>query len=178
MILSLRSLKLLTDFTWPCAMAELSWVRMCYDLVISWWRRQILCLAWITFAVRDTYWPPEPLNSCRTELKPNHPVSAVSLSLLLPPSITLFPLSLFHSLPPSFPFLLFESDTQSILITFRSERGRDQMFKSVVSKTAVLPFFFTARPLHDCTAASIGHISRGSWVAAVSSWRWPCVLQS
>lgn len=33
---------------------------MCYDLVISRWRGQILCLARITFAVRDTYQPPEP----------------------------------------------------------------------------------------------------------------------
>lgn len=83
-------------------MAELWWIRMCYDLMISQWRRQILCLAWITFAVRDTYQPPEPLNSCRPELKPEHPVSAVSLSPRLPPSITLFPLSTFPLPPPHF----------------------------------------------------------------------------
>lgn len=35
------------------------------------------------------------LNSCRPELKPDHPVPAVSFSLCLPPSITLFPLSYF-----------------------------------------------------------------------------------
>lgn len=122
------------------------------------------------------------LNSCRPELKHDHPLSTVSLSLLLSPSLycslSSFPFPLFHSLPLSFPFLLFESDTQSILITFKSKGRQDQMFKSVVSKTAVVPFRFTAWPLHDCTAASTGHISRGSWVAAVFSRRWPCVLQS
>lgn len=126
---------------WPWATAELSWVPMCYDLVISRWRRQILCLAWITFAVRDTYQPAEPSTAADLELKPDHLVSAVSLSLCLPPSITL---SSFHSLPLSFPFLLFESDTQSILVTFKSEGRQDQVLKSVVSETAVVPFSFTS----------------------------------
>lgn len=40
---------------WPQALPELWWVRMCYDLVISQWCRQILCLSWIPFAARDTY---------------------------------------------------------------------------------------------------------------------------
>ncbi len=151
---------------------------MCYDLVISWWRRQILCLAWITFAVRDTYQPPEL--STAADQSGNlifQSLLSPSLSVSLPLSrSSLFPL--FHSLPLSFPFLLFERDTQSILITFKSEGRQDQLSKSVVSKSAVVPFRFTAWPLHDCAAASIGHIGGGSWVAAVSSWRWPCVLQS
>lgn len=71
------------------------------------------------------------LNSCRQELKPDHPVSALSPS----PSFSLL---------LSLSFLLFESDTQSILITLKSEGRQDLMFKRVVSKTAVVPFLFTA----------------------------------
>lgn len=151
---------------------------MCYDSVISRWRRQILCLAWITSAVRDTYQPSEP--STAADQNWNliiQSLLSLSLSVSHPLSLSfLFPC--FHSLPLSFPFLLFESDTQSILITFKSEGRQDQMFKRVVSNTAVVPFRFTAWPLHDCATASNGHISRGSWVAAVSTGRWPCVLHS
>lgn len=104
--------------------------------------------------------------------------SLCCLSLSLSHTPSLLPPSPFPLSPLSFPFLLFESDTQSILITFKSEERQDQMFKSVVCETAVVSFLFTAWPFYDYCAASIGHISRGSWVAAVSCWRWPCVLQS
>ncbi len=171
------ALKLLLGCNWLWATAELSWVRMCYDLVISRWCRQILCLAWITFAVRDTYQPPEP--STAADQSWNLIIqSLLSPSLSLSHPLSLLSLSPFPLPPLLFPFLLFESDTQSILITFKSEERHDQMLKRLVSKTAVVSFCFTVWPLDDYSTASIGYISRGSWVAAVSCWRWPCVLQS
>lgn len=79
-------------------------------------------------------------------MKPDHP----ALLSLSPPLHISLPLSLYFLFPLftpfllSFPFLLFESDTQSILITFKSEGRQDQKCKRVVSNTAVVPFRFTA----------------------------------
>lgn len=136
--------------------------RLCFDLAISWCHRQILCLAWTTFAVRNTRQILKPWAAVDLELKPDHPIPSIFLTLPLP--ATLFFISFFTPSLSSFPLVL--SALKTHLWKWRVTRSKfvTACFNnSGLAEIPVWPIRYVTAPLHFLCTLAKGKLG-GCWV--------------